>query len=169
MYEPGGTFSPWHWWFSDPPSGRLREWQWCSSYGSNFEAHSWWGDRTDPSVPDDLRFMWMTSTIKNSATVPVFFDSAGEFVVLYSDKYPPPECDAIPTNSAGTYADLVCVNRHEGGVNYLFLDWSVRKVGLKELWTLKWHTQYNTQGPWTKAGGVKPEDWPQWMRRFKDY
>jgi hypothetical protein len=22
---------------------------------------------------------------------------------------------------------------------------------------------------WTKAGGVKPEDWPPWMRRFKDY
>jgi hypothetical protein len=49
------------------------------------------------------------------------------------------------------------------------MDWSVRKVGLKELWTLKWHGQYDTDGPWTKRGGVKPEDWPQWMRRFKDY
>jgi hypothetical protein len=51
----------------------------------------------------------------------------------------------------------------------LFMDWSVRKVGLKELWTLKWHRSYDTAGPWTKAGGVKPEDWPQWMRIFKDY
>jgi hypothetical protein len=24
-------------------------------------------------------------------------------------------------------------------------------------------------GPWTKAGAVKPEDWPHWMRKFKDY
>jgi prepilin-type processing-associated H-X9-DG protein len=62
-----------------------------------------------------------------------------------------------------------CINRHDGGVNSLFLDWSVRKVGLKELWKLKWHKEFNTNGPWTIAGGVKPEDWPEWMRKFKDY
>ena len=62
-----------------------------------------------------------------------------------------------------------CMNRHNGHINGLFLDWSVRKVGLKELWTLKWHLQYDTANAWTKAGGVQPEDWPQWMRRFKDY
>jgi hypothetical protein len=49
------------------------------------------------------------------------------------------------------------------------MDWSVRKVGLKELWTLKWHREYNTRGPWTKAGGMQPEDWPKWMRKFKEY
>jgi len=45
----------------------------------------------------------------------------------------------------------------------------VRKVGLKELWTLKWSKYFDTSGPWTKAGGVAPEDWPAWMRGFKDY
>jgi prepilin-type N-terminal cleavage/methylation domain-containing protein/prepilin-type processing-associated H-X9-DG protein len=62
-----------------------------------------------------------------------------------------------------------CINRHDGGVNSLFLDWSARKVGLKELWTLKWYRKYDTAGPWTRAGGVLPEDWPKWMQRFKDY
>ena len=62
-----------------------------------------------------------------------------------------------------------CMNRHDGYDNCLFLDWSVRKVGLKELWTLKWHHTYDTAGPWTQAGGVGPENWPEWMRRFKDY
>ena len=62
-----------------------------------------------------------------------------------------------------------CIDRHDAGINGLFLDWSVRKAGLKELWTLKWQPGYNTCGPWTKAGGVKAEDWPAWMRRFKDY
>jgi prepilin-type N-terminal cleavage/methylation domain-containing protein len=28
---------------------------------------------------------------------------------------------------------------------------------------------FNTAGPWTLAGGVKPENWPPWLRRFKDY
>ena len=62
-----------------------------------------------------------------------------------------------------------CINRHNEHVNSLFLDWSARKVGLKELWTLKWHRDWDTAGPWTKAGGVLPEDWPHWMRGFKDY
>jgi hypothetical protein len=25
------------------------------------------------------------------------------------------------------------------------------------------------QFPWTKAGGVQPSAWPEWMRNFKDY
>jgi hypothetical protein len=49
------------------------------------------------------------------------------------------------------------------------MDWSVRKVALKELWTLKWHRQFDTTGPWTKAGGVRSEDWPEWMGSFDDY
>ncbi len=62
-----------------------------------------------------------------------------------------------------------CINRHNGHVNGLFLDWSARKIGLKELWTLKWNLQFDTANAWTKAGVVRPEDWPEWMRRFKDY
>jgi hypothetical protein len=29
--------------------------------------------------------------------------------------------------------------------------------------------QFDTANKWTRAGGVQPEDWPEWMRRFKDY
>ena len=63
----------------------------------------------------------------------------------------------------------LCINRHDGYVYGLFLDWSARKVGLKELWTLPWYDEFDTAGRWTKAGGVKPEDWPHWMRKLKDY
>ena len=49
------------------------------------------------------------------------------------------------------------------------MDWTVRKVGLKELWTLKWNYYYDISGPWTMAGFVQPTDWPEWMRHFKDY
>ena len=62
-----------------------------------------------------------------------------------------------------------CINRHEGGINMAFLNGSARKVGLKELWTLKWKPEYDTANKWTQAGGVQPEDWPEWMRGFKDY
>ena len=51
----------------------------------------------------------------------------------------------------------------------VFLNFAVRKVGLKELWTLKWHRRFDTSGTWTKAGGAAAADWPEWMRKFKDY
>jgi prepilin-type N-terminal cleavage/methylation domain-containing protein len=62
-----------------------------------------------------------------------------------------------------------CNNRHDGFVNAVFLDYAVRKVGLKEMWTLKWHRVYDVSGPWTIAGLVKPSDWPEWMQDFKDF
>lgn len=61
-----------------------------------------------------------------------------------------------------------CIKRHDGFVNSSFLDWSVRKVGLKGLWKLRWHRRFDTSGPWTQAGGCVPEDWPQWMRPLPD-
>jgi len=64
---------------------------------------------------------------------------------------------------------VACLNRHDGFVNGLFLDFSTQNIGLKELWTFKWHRQFDTRGPWTTAGGCQPNDWPAWMRRFKDY
>jgi hypothetical protein len=51
----------------------------------------------------------------------------------------------------------------------VFLDWSIRRVGLKELWTLKWNRTFDVNGVWTSRGGVQPDDWPQWMRGMKDY
>ncbi len=52
------------------------------------------------------------------------------------------------------------------------MDGTVRTVGLKELWTLKWHTEYNKAGNWTVAGGAMRDSWlPNyaWMADFKDY
>ena len=61
------------------------------------------------------------------------------------------------------------IDRHSGAVNMLFADWSVRPVGLKEMWTLRWGRTFDPEGPCTKAGGVLPSDWPEWMRDYRDY
>ena len=63
----------------------------------------------------------------------------------------------------------VLQNRHEEAENCAFMDGTVRKVGLKELWTLKWHRLYDTEGPWTVAGGATPDMWPDWMQDMEDY
>jgi len=108
---------------------------------------------------------WRTCIVKNPQNVPVLGDCAYGEATMYPQSPPPEYDDATMYNSSTWF----CINRHDGYVNCAFLDFHVRKVGLKELWTLKWHREFNTAGPWTKAGGVQCEDWPQWMRSFKDY
>jgi len=60
-----------------------------------------------------------------------------------------------------------CLHRHRGAVNGLFLDFSIRKIGLKGIWALKWRRRYNTAGTWTRLGGAQAEDWPEGMRGLR--
>ncbi len=88
--------------------------------------------------------------------------------VFPKDTDTPPEIKDMAWQST-QHMRRICIDRHGGAINIAFLDWSARKIGLKELWTLKWHRSFDTEGPWTKAGGVRPDNWPDWMRNFKDY
>jgi len=110
---------------------------------------------------------WRTPNAKGAGYAPLFMDAL-RFNVFprYSDT--PPDTDDMAWQGM-QHMRRICINRHNGYINMAFLDWSSRKVGLKEDWTLKWHRTYNTSGPWTKAGGVIGTDWPQWMRPLKDY
>jgi prepilin-type processing-associated H-X9-DG protein len=77
---------------------------------------------------------------------------------------PPPDWDGQFLWEYGGGMRRACTNRHNGGVHVLFMDWSLAKVSLKDLWTLKWHRSFDTSNAWTAAGGVVNEDWPRWMR-----
>ncbi len=110
------------------------------------------------------------------AVLPVFFDSRDCWGGLRPDVYhePPPyedfELDVYSYQQPQyCWSAILTIDRHQGGINMVFGDGAIRKVGIKELWTLKWHRDFDTAGPWTLAGGVQPSDWPQWMRKFKEY
>jgi prepilin-type N-terminal cleavage/methylation domain-containing protein/prepilin-type processing-associated H-X9-DG protein len=105
-------------------------------------------------------------SLRRTAGVPLLLDSRTPYGLPKDDVGAPVNEDGFPAQTGMT---PFCINRHNGRVNGLFLDWSVRKVGLKELWTLKWHKDFNTAGPWTQAGDVQPDTWPPWMRKFKGY
>jgi len=111
---------------------------------------------------------WSHDHVAGHAGIPVVFDCRVPHVDP-RHTHDPPEYEGHFRRDARWDMRYVCLNRHNGGINMLFRDWSVRKVGLKELWTLKWQPEFDTSGPWTLAGGVQPEDWPEWMRRFKEY
>jgi len=122
----------------------------------------------DPNATKNTNSYWDTAYAHNSNNIPLVFDCSWLYARFVEDADPPSK-DANSGIDFFGFANPLCMDRHRGGINVVFFDWSVRKVGLKELWTLNWHQKYNTAGPWTKAGGVQPEDWPQWMRSFKDY
>ena len=137
------------------------------SYGLN----DWVMD--DRLTPSNMDCRWRTCDVGDASNVPVFLDSVWRGArPHYLDQ--PLENEVYPTRTPIGWDEhysamqYFCIDRHDGFINSLFMDWSVRKVGLKELWTLKWHRWFSTAGSWTKAGGVEPEDWPKWMRRFKD-
>ena len=146
----GSTFKAWE---ITSPLPRFR-----GSYGLNY----WLFDHHfDTSVAMQVRWLSLgldVFSLRERARIPTLLDCQGPFSRFMDGR--PPQSE----RGRGS-----CINRHYGYVNGLFLDWSVRKVGLKELWTLKWNMQFDTANEWTKAGGVKPEDWPEWMSHFKDY
>lgn len=105
-----------------------------------------------------------TYQVTGSSNIPAFLDATWYRNAPKSSDDPPSR-ENVEINPMSKF----CINRHNGCVNGLFLDWSVNKVGLKELWTLKWEPHFDTANEWTRAGGVQPEDWPKWMRNFKDH
>ncbi|MHC4095172.1 MAG: prepilin-type N-terminal cleavage/methylation domain-containing protein [Planctomycetota bacterium] len=107
---------------------------------------------------------WKTTDVKSPGYVPLWFDCGSPSFWLFEHTPPPSSEPFVVTQNSGSSI----IDRHDGYINILFMDFSVRKVGLKGLWTLKWHPNFNTAGPWTTAGGVQP-NWPEWMRNFKDY
>jgi prepilin-type N-terminal cleavage/methylation domain-containing protein len=111
---------------------------------------------------------WRTPDVKGSFNIPIFLGAWWvDFWPRQNDQ--PPETEVGPGDTVNVNEmNRVCVNRHDGFVNGVFCDWSTRSIGLKELWALKWHKSYNTQGYWTKANGQTPP-WPEWMAKFKDY
>ena len=102
--------------------------------------------------------------IRGSGAVPMFLDC--KLVDTYPlDTSPPPalpDADCYGEEFLTNPMKMICMDRHSGGINGVFVDGSTRKVHLKELWTLKWHKDYNTSGPWTLPTAV----WPDWMAGF---
>jgi len=135
------------------------------SYGMSMYA-------TDPKPGEeahdhDPEWFWRGPSVKGAGYVPLFAEAKRyNGAPLHTDTPPPTNGDFWNDEAQ---MGRFCMDRHDGFAGCLFLDYSARKVGLKELWTLKWHREYNVAGPWTLGGGVQPTDWPDWMRDLKDY
>ncbi len=136
----------------------------------SYSLNEWIYDSDDTGGGRDLQDYFRSISHKGLSNVPIMADGAWRSDAQPYEHDNPPAYEG--EQRGGVAADeirIFCINRHDGFVNVLFMDWSTRKVGLKELWTLKWNTSYNIAGPWTRAGLAQGGDWPEWMRNFKDY
>jgi prepilin-type N-terminal cleavage/methylation domain-containing protein len=166
MRAPGTTFSAWGpfptggaWW-DKGAEGSYGINEWCA----NPPDDTYW---TFPS-----KYAWKSMSVKGAGNIPLFLDC------LYVDGFPlhvdePPEYPDQYDGGSGCWGDnamkIYCIDRHSGTIDGLFVDASVRKIGLKELWSLKWHRAFKLDNAWTILGEVTPQDWPEWMRNFREY
>jgi hypothetical protein len=163
----GSTFRAW---------GKIPEWDTgggrpagaFGSYGANGYIYV---PSEDPLYKPAKRF-WRTPYVDGASDIPMLMGC------FFWDGWPddddtPPELDGSKYHGDDNAMNRFCLNRHDGGVNCVFMDFSARKVGLKELWTLNWHRGFNRANAWTLAGGITTEHWAMWgngwMANFKNY
>lgn len=103
------------------------------------------GDTTS-NIPLVMDSMWMRAFPDNTNLPP---ERNGDF----------DGCDL--TGAGKKQMRHFCIDRHEGGTNGIFMDLAVKKIGLKQLWTLKWHRGSDLNAP-------APE-WPEWMQNLPNY
>lgn len=137
------------------------------SYGKNgWVAHTlsdgWFG-------ASGRNFWHHTADVERPDMVPLIMDCAWVHPLPLHSDAPPPSRDYMNIAGFGQNMWLVAMDRHQRGINVSFMDGNARRVGVKGLWALKWHPQYNVEGRWTVAGGVQPGDWPVWMRQMEEY
>ena len=93
--------------------------------------------------------------VRNANNVPMFLDALR--FDLWPSAFTPPATNEFEawTNATGDMQRR-CINRHKGSVGCAFADGTVRKVGLKELYTLKWSKSFDTTGPYTHGRRARP-------------
>jgi len=149
------------------------------SYGLN----TWTYTERPPSegggyggLDGDEEDYWGTINVSNRSTIPMFMDSMwrggqpgydgnGDEITMPAAASKTNDWTdrehrggirqfAMPRHGAGA----------KGGTNVLFFDLSSRHVMIKEMWTLKWHRNFDTRG-YTAVSG---SNWPSWMVKYSE-
>ncbi len=142
-----------------------------SVYRGSFGINNWVYNR--PPGADSSALMWgnpsannwMITEFKGANNVPMFLGCWRWGGAPYDTRDPaspsgwnePSPSEEVFMSGFGRF----CLNRHNGTVNSCFVDSSVRPIGLKELWRLKWHRTFDI----TAESPV----WPDWMKNLKNY
>jgi prepilin-type processing-associated H-X9-DG protein len=126
-YQTGSAFGAWE--ITEPlpvfrGSYGCNQWLFCDFSRASTSSTGLWG----------IDFL----SLRERDSIPLVFDSA--------DPSTGPTGSNAPSATGRSSTPLLPVERHDGSVNIVFLDWSVRKIGPEEQWTLKWSSNYGRSG-----------------------
>ena len=129
------------------------------SYGMNH----WLCDLQRPHEPVwPMRIHWKTSNVHGVAYIPVLSDAWWATYRPRAYDEPPPYPTGAMMESGVNNMRRLCIDRHGNHLlNFLFLDFSVRSVGLKDLWgeDMVWHREWRPE-----IGAAGEPVWPKWMQ-----
>jgi prepilin-type N-terminal cleavage/methylation domain-containing protein/prepilin-type processing-associated H-X9-DG protein len=125
-------------------------------YGS-YAVNGWIvNPKTYPGGWGDPANLWRSSNQKGTTNIPILAD--GLWFHAVPDSTDRPSVYSTYMSYPGFSMQRVCSDRHGGKTDVAFMDWSVRTVGLKQLWKLKWHRNYDVN--------AKEPLWSQWMKKY---
>ena len=102
---------------------------------------------------------WGNVHVMHPSQVPLFMDSWFWCAGPENDDLPPKyDGEMVTAHTDGM--NRICINRHQGTINAIYMDYTVRKVPLKSLWKQRWHRSWRMDWP-------LPE-WPEWMQQYPD-
>ncbi len=161
-WESGATFLAWsgHGWLG--PAGEV-----YGSYGING-----WVEHNQ--CPDESRRTgarrWRHSAVRGAGNIPLLLDAPWIDCWPMDDDEPAAYDDQLWQQ--GSHMARFMKDRHNGGIHAVFVDYSVRWIGLKGMYTLKWHREFDVIGTYTLASGATKALWrskAEWMANLKDY
>ncbi len=104
---------------------------------------------------------WRRADVKGAGAVPLMLDAQWwDGWPLEDDQPPDYEGQSWLATRDNDMMDRFCISRHDGYVNSVFLDYSVKRVKLGGLWKLKWHKRYDVN--------AEHPDFPDWLLKFSD-
>ncbi len=117
------------------------------------------GDTLMYNLQEKLRKFWKTTNVKGQSDIPVLAD--GWWDQAWAEAF-----DNIPLHAGwwdtGTGDDMAhfFVMRHDGFINMLYMDWTVKKVHLRDLWPQKWNRLTDQEECPTEF------DFPPWLLKL---
>lgn len=150
----GDKYTAWGLVRGSPANGRP-----ANTFGSYGINHWLYNPGQDPLYGQAAKGYWKNIYVKQPNQVPLFMDCwfwcAGP-----ENNDPPPAYDGEIVTGHTNSMNRVCMDRHAGAINAVYMDYTIRKIGLKSLWTQRWSKSFKMNVPLPA--------WPDWMNKFKD-
>jgi prepilin-type N-terminal cleavage/methylation domain-containing protein len=104
-------------------------------------------------------FFWRSPNVRGATNIPLFLD-CWFWCGWPEHTDTPPSFDGERWSGDTDSMQRFCINRHQQAINGVFLDYSARKIWLKQLWRLKWSRKF--------PASADPPIWPNWMISFRE-